>query len=99
MALLCRVSFCIVFFGLCLYFFIDKQNQLTELSLLLPEKKRELRALEEENMRLEYAIDSYESPIHLMELARKPEFAHLKHPYFKDIIIVEMCDPQNVAVE
>ena len=30
----------------------------------------------------------YENPMHLMELSRKPEFSHLRHPYLEDIIIL-----------
>lgn len=74
--------------GFLLYAYVEKQNQLTLLRLSIPKLEREVRALEEENMQLLYEIEKFESPIHLMELSRNPEFGHLKHPYVKDIIIL-----------
>ena len=37
-------------------------------------------------MRLQYEIDLFESPQHLMELARRSEFSHLKHPTAREIV-------------
>jgi hypothetical protein len=56
--------------------------------LEIPKVAREIEALESKNARLKYLIESFENPIHLMELARKPEFRYLKHPYIKDIIFL-----------
>lgn len=86
MALLIRVFVCIMVTGLCLYRYIDKQNELTELRLEIPQVAKELQQIREENQRLQYQIDYFESPIHLMELADKPSFSHLKHPYLKEVI-------------
>lgn len=52
----------------------------------IPEAEKKLREIQAENNRLQYDIDQFESPLHLMELARKPEFSHLKAPYLQDIV-------------
>ena len=41
-------------------------------------------------MRLSFAIEKFENPLHLMELARKPEFSHLKHPLVTEVVTVEL---------
>lgn len=72
-----------------MYAYIDRQNDLTELRLQFPQLAKEVKGIQEENNRLYYEIDRFESPIHLLELSRKPEFGHLKHPYLHDIIIID----------
>jgi hypothetical protein len=87
-----RIFVCILAAGWTLYAYIDKQNEMVELRLAIPLLVKQVRALQEENIRLKYEIDSFESPIHLMELARKPEFSHLKYPYVKDIVQLTVTD-------
>lgn len=84
-----RVLVCTLFAGLCLYSFLDRQNGVTELHIKLPKLAKELKAIEEENDRLQYEIEQFENPQHLMELARRPEFSHLKHPLFKEILTLK----------
>jgi cell division protein FtsL len=79
----------LVLAGVTLYGFIEKQNRVTELRLAIPVLAKKVRKLKEENSRLRYEIEQFESPIHLMELARKAEFSHLKYPYVKDVIVIE----------
>jgi hypothetical protein len=86
MGLLIRLLICISFVGLILYKYIDKLNDLTELRLSIPILAREVKDIHEQNLELQYNIDSFESPLHLMELARKPEFGHLKYPSLNEII-------------
>ena len=74
--------------GLTLFLYIDKLNELTELRLAIPTISKEVRVLQAGNMRLKYEIEQFESPIHLMELMRKPEFSHLRFPFLKDVIIL-----------
>lgn len=88
MLLLVRISTCIMGVGILLYSYIDRQNELTELRLKIPQMAKEVKGIQEENIRLQYEIDRFESPIHLMELSRKPEFGHLKYPSFNSIIIL-----------
>lgn len=71
-----------------IYTLIEKQNELVELRLAIPVLEKEVRRIEEGNTRLKYEIELFESPIHLMELARKPQFSHLKFPYNPDIIVL-----------
>lgn len=85
-----RFFVCIFIAGITLFAYIDKQNDLTELRLALPALAKNVRSIQEENTRLKYEIESFESPIHLMELMRKPEFGHLKYPYIKDEIFLEI---------
>lgn len=86
MELFIRLLICISFAGLALYKYIDKLNELTELRLSVPVLTREVKEIREKNLELKYAIDTFESPLHLMELARKPEFGHLKYPSINEII-------------
>ena len=72
--------------------YIDKQNGLTELRLTIPALAKDVQKIREENIQLQYEIDNFESPIHLMELAGKPSFGHLKHPYLKDILMLPKGD-------
>lgn len=83
-----QVFLCILIAGFMLYFYIDKLNELTELRLAIPALAKEVKQIQEANIRLRYEIDQFESPIHLMELARKPEFSHLKYPHLDDEIIL-----------
>jgi hypothetical protein len=83
--LLLRLGICLSAIGLCLYSYLDTQNQLTHLKILLPDVEKEMKLIQEENRRLAYDIDRFESPAHLIELAHNPEYAHLKHPLIKEI--------------
>lgn len=83
-----RLIACIAAIGACLFIYIDTLNNVTELRLAIPDVAKEVKDIQEENQRLRYEIDNFESPLHLMELARKPEFSHLKHPTKNDIVIL-----------
>lgn len=83
-----RIMVCLAAVGTCLFIYIDALNNVTEMRLAVPDLAKEVRDIQEENYRLHYEIDNFESPLHLMELARKPEFSHLKHPYINSILIV-----------
>lgn len=84
-----RVLFCILSLGSFLYAYINKQNSITELRLQIPVVAKELQLIKEENTRLEFEIDRFENPLHLMELSRQPQFSHLKHPLLNEIITLE----------
>jgi hypothetical protein len=89
MGFLVRLFCCIFILGVSLFAYVSKHNVLTERRMRVPILAKELQAVEEENVRLSFAIEKFEDPLHLMELARKPEFSHLKHPVWSDIVIVE----------
>ena len=86
--LLLRLGFCLSVCGLCLYSYLEMQNDLTQLKIKLPEVDQEIRLVKEENRRLSYEIDQFQSPSHLIELAHRPEFSHLKHPVLQEILTV-----------
>lgn len=88
-----RILFCIIITGLSLYGYIYKQNELTELRLAIPSLAKEVRSIQEENIRLRYDIDRFESPIHLMEMMRMPEFGSLKFGYNQDVILLPAQKP------
>lgn len=90
-----RFSIFLVAFGICLYFYLEKQNELTELKIKLPEMEKKIARIEEENQRLTYQIDRFESPTHLIELAHHPEYAHLKHPLLQEILTVPEAFASN----
>lgn len=86
--LLFRLGICLSVMGLCLYSYLDLQNQLTHLKIRIPVVEKEIYAIAEENRRLSYEIGQFQSPSHLIELARRPEFSHLKHPLLNEILTV-----------
>lgn len=92
--LLIQVGICLAVFGLCLYSYLEKQNALTKLKIQLPQMEKEIQTVREENRRLGYQIDQFESPSHLIELAHRPEFSHLKHPILREILTV----PEAIAL-
>lgn len=81
---------CILTLGGFLYAFINKQNHITELRLQIPILSQELQIVQQENTRLQFEIDQFENPQHLMELLRRPEFSHLKYPLASEIITIQV---------
>ena len=89
-----QISICVAVFGFCLYSYLEQQNTLTRVKMQLPQVEKEMHLIKEESRRLSYQIDLFESPSHLIELAHAPEFSHLKHPAFKEILTM----PEAFAV-
>lgn len=86
---LLQIFSCIFIASITTYFYIDKQNQLTHLRLEIPALNKELKEIKEENKHITYEIEQFESPVHLIELSRNPEFSHLKYPYLNQVIILK----------
>lgn len=86
MGFLIRLLMCILFAGLILYKYVDRLNELTELRLSIPAITKELREIEEKNVMLQYEIEKFESPEHLIELAKLPEMGHLRYPSDNEVI-------------
>jgi cell division protein FtsL len=84
-----QIFICIFIAAVTMFAHIKKRNELTELSLVIPRVETEVKNLQRENFRLQYEIDSLESPIRMMEYARQPEFGHLKYPHINDVIILK----------
>lgn len=94
---LVRLFICIFIFSIYLYKYVDKQNQLTTLRLKIPPLSQEVRTLQEVNTKLQFEMNQFESPSHLMELLEKPEFGHLKYPSNDQIILIPFSSPKNLA--
>ncbi len=92
---LLKLGFCLGVASLCLYSYLDQQNEVTHLKIRLPQLQQEVNLIAEENCRLQYEIDRAESPTRLIEWAHRPEFGHLKHPVLKEVLTV----PEGVALK
>lgn len=95
MRVLTHLLICILFTGGLLYKYIDHLNEVTELKLRIPALLKELKEINEKNLELQYEIEQFESPLHLMELARKPEFGYLKYPTVNEILFL----PEPLSIE
>lgn len=89
MFLLLRLLFCVLLAGSALFAYIERHNELTELRIRVPLLSKKLKDIQAENTRLHFEIEKFENPLNLMELSRKPQYAHLKHPYVNDIIHIQ----------
>jgi hypothetical protein len=85
---LARLIFCIFLFSIYLYLYVERQNKVTELRLNIPNVVKDVRELKENISSLQYDIEHFESPSHLLELSKKMEFRHLKYPNTTDILIL-----------
>lgn len=83
--LIVRLLLCLMVSLLFFYQIIQKQNQINYLSLQIPKLNKELKSLGEENLKLRFHIDSFESPDHLMYLV-KSSFSHLYFPENKEVV-------------
>jgi len=84
-----RLLVCIGVLGLLLYSYVDMQNAVTERRLKIPVLSKEIADLTAANTHLQYAIDLFESPEHLMQLACHSEYSHLKQPMLKEILTMQ----------
>jgi hypothetical protein len=86
-ALLIQGLLCFLGLSCCSILYLEKQNKLTELRLYAPRLALEIREIQEENTRLQYQVQEFESSEHLIRLLQQERFAHLKHPVNKDILV------------
>jgi hypothetical protein len=94
--LIARICFCIGTAATALYMHIASINEVTALRLAIPEWEKEVNRLTRENERLQFEIERFESPIHLMELAKMPEYGHLKHPFVQEVIHISMTNSHSI---
>ena len=87
--LLFRFLICIFALGGFLYTYIDKQNDLTELKMEIPELTKQLKSLEEANDQLCLEIERLENPSRLIELLREKEYSHLRYPYVNEVVVLK----------
>jgi hypothetical protein len=97
MLFLIRLILCVAIVGVALYAYVEENNRLTELRIKVPLLTKKLKDLQEENTRLQFEIEKFENPLNLMELARKPQYGHLKHPYTSDIIRIPAQTSSPIA--
>lgn len=90
-----KIFVCFFTLCLCLYSYLEAHNQMTKLRLELPKISKELNTLKEENLRLKYEIESFESPQHLMALLKTDAFSHLRFPQVTEILQID----QGIALE
>ena len=55
----------------------------------LPKLTKEIQAIQEVNANLEYQIECFENPQHLLSLASSPKYAHLKFPFTEEVLTVK----------
>lgn len=84
-----RLLLAIAASGFFLFAYVEEKNRLMELQLKIPKLERELKMLVEENRRMEYEIERFENPKHLLELSRKPRFRHLKQPALDALQVID----------
>lgn len=89
-----KISICLFVFGICLYSYVDKQNELTFLKIEIPKVAKEIQDLKEKIKQINYEVGMFENPAYLMQLIRQPEFGHLKHPFVEDVLIM----PEGIAL-
>ncbi len=86
--ILVKLTICVALGGGCLYAHLHQINRLTHLKMAFPALEGEVRELQETTHRLAYQIEQFENPVHLIDLARRPEFGHLHHPLLQEILTV-----------
>lgn len=84
-----KILFCLIVATLMLYRYLEYQNSLTALRLEIPSTKKKLAKLYEDNRRLSFEVERFESPSHLLELLRHPRYSHLKYPSSEEVIIIK----------
>ena len=92
-SILARALLCVLVGAGCLYAYIDTHNEVTRRRLMIPVLAHEIKEIREHAIALRYEIDRFESPAHLMELASRSEYAHLKHPFLQDILAFQEARP------
>jgi cell division protein FtsB len=68
------------------YLYISANNGVIKKRIAIPTLQKELKEIMAENQRLQHEINQFESPSHLMELMRKPDYSHLR-PLFQNEVV------------
>lgn len=55
----------------------------------LPKLTKEIQAIQEVNANLQYQIECFENPQHLLNLASSPKYDHLKFPFTEEVLTVK----------
>ena len=86
--MLIRFLFCIAFIGTLLYLYVDRQNEVREVQMILPKLIRERTLIQESNLAIRYEIEQCERPARLIALLKKPLYSHLKFPLTTEVIVI-----------
>jgi cell division protein FtsB len=84
-----RVAICLSVVSFIVYVYIDQRNHLTELRRVIPQLEKEVKRVHEENVSLRYEMNRFRDPRHLLELARQPQYRHLRFPSSEEVIVIE----------
>lgn len=85
-ALLVKLIICFAAFSFYLYSVLERQNYLNYLSYKLPLVEKELKTLEEDNVKLSYQIEEFSDPNNLLQLIKENTYSHLRYPVQQDIL-------------
>ncbi|OGN59739.1 MAG: hypothetical protein A3F40_03925 [Chlamydiae bacterium RIFCSPHIGHO2_12_FULL_27_8] len=84
-----KISICLLTFAICLYSYVEKQNELTSIKIEIPKVFSDIENLKEEIKKMQYEVESFENPQYLMQLMQKPQFGHLKHPFVDEVLMLK----------
>lgn len=73
-----RIAICTLVMALAGYVYINARNHLIEIQLAIPPLQKKLKETVAENGRLQFQIDRFCAPSHLMKIAEKEEYLRLK---------------------
>jgi hypothetical protein len=99
MNLTLKLLSCVAIAALWLYEAVRNQNELTKLRLEIPVLAKEVEKVREGNVKLSFEIEKFESPAHLMELSRLPQYRHLTYPYDKDVLVIDAKKHESTALK
>ncbi|MES2200029.1 MAG: hypothetical protein V4489_07675 [Chlamydiota bacterium] len=88
-ATIVQIFTCLIAVSACWFSYLEKQNELTGLRLYAPKLVQEIKGIREKNTQLKYQIQQLESPENLIKLSNETKFNHLKHPFGKDILVLQ----------
>jgi hypothetical protein len=83
-----RLLICLLFLGINLYCYIDMTNRQTQMRLELPKYEKAIEMLSQQNIQLKYELENFNNPQHLLELAKQPEYSHLKFPFMEEVLVI-----------
>jgi len=72
--------------GFFTYSYLDRQNDCTRLKIQIPQMSQEIADVREKNRAIQYQIECFERPGHLLEIASV--YPHLKFPFMEEILIL-----------
>lgn len=83
-----RVLFCMGTLLCGAFFAIHKENQITQLRLKIPQLKKEVTLLSEQNTQLAFEKEMFERPENLLKCVSSQEYASLSHPSMQHVVVL-----------